>query len=444
MPSLRHRSELLAAITRGHRDPTDFALGLEYEIFPVWPDGRAISYGGPGGVEELLHDLAERSGWRRIEEAGRLLGLAGPKGNGFTLEPGAQLEFNSSPCRRLPELAAELGQALDLLEGLCRERGILFLGLGAQPVDPPERIDRIPKARYDVLEPYLAGAGELGLWMMKTTCGTQVNFDHADAADAARKMRLGFRLAPILAALFANSAVRAGELSGFASWRGHVWTRTDPARCGIPAALCRPTASLEDYVDWALAAPMLFRIDAGGEVRDGRGRSFGEAFAAGEATAADWDLHLSTLFPEVRFRPQLEIRSTDTCCPDLALALAALVKGVFYSESALAEAEALVADWNPHELVATWKDAHHRGLGTPIGRGLRLRDLAARLLDLAVLDEEEAPFLAPLHRLLEDGRSEGEQTADLFERGWEEDPIGRLIEAATCLPRSASPDLSES
>jgi glutamate--cysteine ligase len=434
MPEALQPQQLLGALTRGHRAPAAFRLGLEYEMFVVRADGHAVPYAGPGGLAEILAFLADRTGWTRKTEGPHLLGLAGPDGRGITLEPGAQIEFNSSPRRTVGEIAEELEEMLAHYEAACHAFDVRFLGLGAQPADAPEDIVRLPKARYDVLEPYLAGAGDLGLWMMKTTCGTQVNFDHADAADAARKLATGLALAPVLSALFANSALRAGASSGYASWRGHVWTRTDPTRCGIPAALVRAETRLEDYVEWALDAPMLFRV-TGGEAVDGRGRSFRQHLAAGEATLEEWELHLSTLFPEVRFRPQLEIRSTDTGCPDMALALAALVRGLFYDPRALAAAWELTAGWSHAERVVAWEAAHRHGLAAPLPGGGRMLDLARALLDLVALEPAEAAYLAPLHEILAQGASEGEQVAALADGAWADDPVGHAVRACYCLPR---------
>ena len=44
--------------------------------------------------------------------------------------------------------------------------------------------------------------------------------------------------------------------SGFESYRGHVWTRTDADRTGIPKFLTEPNMSFEKYVDFALDIPV--------------------------------------------------------------------------------------------------------------------------------------------------------------------------------------------
>ena len=115
----------------------------------------------------------------------------------------------------------------------------------------------------------------------------------------------------------------------------------------------------------------------------------------------DWELHLSTPFPEVRFRPQLEIRCADTMCPRRTLGFAALVQGVFYDDAALRAAEALCADWTPEERVQGWHAAHRDGLSAALpervqGPGRQtLLDLARELVDLAVLAPADAVFHSP-------------------------------------------------
>jgi len=364
-----------------------------------------------------------------------VLSLAAPDGRTITLEPGAQIEFATGLCDDVPAIAAQVGEYFEVLARLGEEFDVAFLALGAHPGAAPDEIERIPKERYRIMEPYLAGSGDLGVWMMKATAGIQVNLDHADEADAMAKLRLVFALSPLLTALFANSPVRAREASGFASWRGHVWSRTDPARCGLVEALARPDSSFEDYVDWALAAPMLF-VQRDGRFRDMRGRNFRQFLEAGagdlRACYGDWELHLSTLFPEARFRPQLELRSFDTQCPPRSLALCALAEGLFYRPQAMAEAWERWGGWSHAERVQTWRDGHRAGLAAiaPDGRPLleHARDL------LAIVDPAPASrcFLYPLTTLLEQGESAGERLARSFTEEWGRS-VPRLVEEVRCI-----------
>ena len=431
MATLTDLKQLAAVLARGSRPQEEYRLGLEYELFITDDRGKPAPYSGPGGVEELLRHLAQETGWKPRGEGEHILSLVAEDGRSVTLEPGAQIEFNTSQCRTVQEVEAELRAFLVELRKLSERFGVRFLGLGAQPQVRPDDIERIPKSRYDIMEPYLREAGELGLWMMKATAGIQVNFDHADPVDAARKLRLAFRMAPVLCALYANSPLRAGEPSGFATWRGHVWSMTDPTRCGIVESCAAPDSTLDDYVRWALDAPMLF-IERGEKLLDMRGTSFLDHMGLGQATEADWTLHLSTLFPEVRLRPQLELRCVDSACPDRALALAALVKGLFYSEEALRAVEELTEAWHPWELSHLWKDAHHRGLQAPTPDGRQLVDHARDLLACTRLPESEVEYLAPLHKLIEGGLSRGEEWGRYLNEPWTED-YHEVVEESFCI-----------
>lgn len=429
--------QLRAALERGHRPREQWALGVEYEQFVTDLDGRAIEYSRTEpNVAQILERLVELSGWKAKRVDGAILGAVASDGRALTIEPAAQIEFGSTPASSLQQLAAEIAEYMGWLGQLEEELPVRFVTLGSHPTASPDQLERIPKQRYDVLEPYLRKQGDLGVWMMKTTCGVQINFDHSDEADAMRKLRTLFRLAPVFGAMFANSPLRAGALSGFASWRGHIWTRTDPTRCGFVESLMRGDSSFDDYIEWVLDLEMLF-IEREGQQIDMRGRSFRQHLEAGEATAEDWELHLSTPFPEVRFRPQLELRCADTMCPRSTLALAALVQGVFYDDGALQQAERMCADWTIDEVVATWHQAHRDGLSGELpGRFQRdgrrsLLDLARDLVDLVVLAPEEATYLQPLIETLECGKSSGEVIRDRFATDWGGD-VRRVIEFARC------------
>lgn len=60
----------------------------------------------------------------------------------------------------------------------------------------------------------------------------QVNLDFESEADMVEKTRIGIALQPVATALFANSPFKEGKPTGYLSWRSHVWTDTDPDRCG--------------------------------------------------------------------------------------------------------------------------------------------------------------------------------------------------------------------
>ena len=217
------------------------------------------------------------------------------------------------------------------------ELGLVFLGLGVQPFSRLEEIGWLPKKRYGIMGPYMLKTGDMGQRMMKQSAGTQVNLDFGDEADCVRKMRAIQWLSPVCYALFANSPLLEGKPSGFLTLRGEIWSRTDADRCGLIEHLLQGEAGLQDFIDYALDTPMYFLL-RGDAYIDLTGTRFtfrqylDNGWQGERATLGDWNLHLSTLFPEVRLRPQLEVRSADSLPPHYAPAVAAFYKGLLYSD----------------------------------------------------------------------------------------------------------------
>jgi glutamate--cysteine ligase len=376
----------------GHRPADQQCLGIESERFCLTSDNQVVQYSDVNGIADIVERLRVISGWKAKYEGENIMSLHANDGRSITLEPGGQIEFGTTPQVKVADLETEINDYRQMLTQVVEQTGLQFMCTGAHPSAEPEEIERLPKARYDILEPHLQQADELGIHMMKTTAGVQINFDHVDADDAMLKLRTVFALSPVIQAMFANSPKH-----GFKSWRGHVWTRTDNARCGIVESLVAPNSTISDYIEYMLDVPMLF-VERDGVFVDMRGKSFRDYYASGEATEADWSLHLSTPFPEVRFRPQIELRCADAVSDELSLALAALVKTVFYNSSALQSASELTADWTFSQRVATLHNAHKSALDGLAPNGKPLHDYAQRLLDLAQSSatQSQLQFLQPL------------------------------------------------
>ena len=68
-------------------------------------------------------------------------------------------------------------------------------------------------------------------------------------------------------------AVHRGQANGFLSYRSHVWTDTDPDRCGILPFVFEDGMGFERYVEHVLDVPMYF-VYRDGEYIDAAGQSF--------------------------------------------------------------------------------------------------------------------------------------------------------------------------
>src|SRR5262249_18286673 len=74
----------------------------------------------------------------------------------------------------------------------------------------------------------------------------------------------------------------------------------------------KPDFGFRDYAEWALDVPMFFLV-RDGVYRPARDRItfrrfLKEGFEGETATQADWETHLSTVFPEVRLKRTIEVR----------------------------------------------------------------------------------------------------------------------------------------
>ena len=440
---IEKRDQLIGFFEAAAKPRENWRIGTEYEKVAVRVrDGRAVSFYGADGIEALLGRLAERYDWEQVLENGHIVALSGHKA-AITLEPGGQLELSGEVCDSVHCAQAEFSRHIDEIVTVGSDMGIAFLGLGMQPVSRVEEIGFVPKKRYRIMGPHMQRVGALGLRMMAQTATVQVNLDYADEADALEKMRVGMGIVPILSAMFANSPLSDGDLNGYLSFRGHIWTRTDPARCGLLPFVFSPGAGFEDYVDYALDVPMYF-IVRDGEWFDMTSHTFRAFLENGHrghrATIADWSAHLTTLFPEVRLKSYIELRSADSQAPELMLAVPALAKGIFYESDCLVAAWDLVKRWTWDERMELYHAAHREALRARLHR-ISLGDLARELLNIATVGlqrqralngrgEDESVYLRYLGELVQRGVCPAETIIQKWGGEWEHE-IARLIEGSS-------------
>jgi glutamate--cysteine ligase len=314
---------------------------------------------------------------------------------------------------------------MEELRAISNELRIRWMGLGFHPFATRADLTMVPKGRYRVMREYLPTRGGHALDMMLRTCTVQANFDYSDEADAMRKMRVGLKLSPLTTAIFANSPFYEGAPYGGRSYRGGVWLDVDPDRSGLLPALWKRDAGYADYVGWALDVPM-FVVKRGAEVISNTGQTFRAFWKNGyrgyHATLADWQLHLNTLFPEVRLKKTIEIRGADAQGTKTRCALPALWTGIFYDEEALQQADALTADFQHAEVAAVRKDVAWLGVRAPF-RGRLMLDLARQVLEIAERGlerrarkrpdgKDERIHLAEIRQLLEKGLTPADTLLD--------------------------------
>jgi glutamate--cysteine ligase len=411
-------------------------VGVEQEKVAVRSNGAPVPYYGADGIAQLLERLlGGAGGWQPIKEGAHLIGLSRAHEQ-VTLEPGMQVELSGPALgsalacrevtRRHVDEVAAVGRALD----------IRFIAGGFRPFGRLEEIAWLPKRRYDIMREYLPRHGTLGHEMMKRTATVQVNLDFADEADAVAKIRTAQGVTSIVTAMMAASPITEGQPNGYQSYRAAVWLDMDESRCGLLPFAFAPDFGFRHYVDWALDVPMFFVAHAG-QYHPVEGLTFRRFLRDGwngeRATMADWQLHLSTLFPEVRLKRTIELRGADAAPAPLSDGLAALWRGLLDEPEARAAAWALVAHATLAERQALRREVPLAGLRARLGQrpiaplALELCAIAAAGLARLREGENDRALLEPLRDFAQRGRTAADDMlAELRRLGG--DPA-RLVDA---------------
>jgi glutamate--cysteine ligase len=439
------KRQLVEYLESGCKPPESWRIGTEHEklVFRL-DDLSPLPYDGAVGIRAVLEGLAG-FGWTPVVEGGNIIALGHEDGCNVTLEPGGQLELSGAPVRTLHQTCAEVNLHLDQCKAVGEDLGVGFLGTGFNPKWRREDIHWMPKGRYKIMREYMPRKGNLGLDMMLRTCTVQVNLDFESEADMVRKFRVSLALQPVATALFADSPFTEGKPNGFLSYRSHIWTDTDPDRCGMLPFVFADGMGFERYVDYMLDVPMYF-VYRDGRYIDVAGRSFRdfmdgrlEGFEGQRPGMSDWEDHLTTTFPEVRLKRYMEMRGADGGPWRRLCALPALWTGLLYDRGALDAAWDLVEDWTDEEREAMRAEAPRRALATPVPGGT-LGDLALEVLRIAraglgsraLSDEfgdDECHFLNILDEIAESRRTPAEVKLEAYHERWEEsvDPLYREL-----------------
>ncbi len=420
-----HIAELEDLFRAAEKPREQFRIGAEAEKFgietvPGRPfSGGPLQYSGPRSVLAVFERLSAKHGWTGVSEApgGPLIALE-RGGASITLEPGGQFELSGAPLADVHAIHAEFEQHYAELAGISSELGIEWLSLGFQPFARFAELSWVPKERYAIMKKYLPSRGRRGQDMMQRTATVQANFDYSDEEDAMRKLRMLLGLAPVFQAMCANAPFIEGRVSELASERLDVWLNMDPDRSGLMPRLWKSERPrYRDYVEWALDAGMFFIKRPDARLVLNTGQTFRDFMANGfegeRATHADWFRHLATLFPDVRLKSTLEVRTCDALPGDLTPAVPALFTGLLYDEQALAEAEELARGVTLEAATASRAEVPRKGLSGRLGTK-PVRELAERLLGIAAgglsrrgclnaQGQDEGIFLQPLARLVSQG-----------------------------------------
>src|ERR1700693_3943016 len=315
--------------------PTPHAIGLALELIPVHQSTRAPALATKGehtSTAEVLSRLGRREGWREQSIAGDPPSWKLDDGASISFEPGGQIEISTAPQPTASVVIDSTQSLVAMLHDAMSNAGIELVARG---VDPYNDIDAVPlqlhRDRYTGMTRYFDSIGPSGVQMMRQTAALQMNLERGENPKS--RWRLLNSLAPIVVALFANSREYENRPTGWASSRAQLWRTLDPSRTGI---IYDEAAHVERYLSFTLDAIAM---------RGGDGlayRPFREWINEPAVKREDWLFHLSTLFPEVRPKELIELRSADTIEPDGLAAPVVFVTSLVYEEESAHPAAELI------------------------------------------------------------------------------------------------------
>ena len=341
-------------------------IGVENEKFLFSKkSNRRASY---TEVKKVLSLLKSKFNWKPIKEKNNLIGLS-HRGKSISLEPGNQIELAGDKLKSIHEVCFEGNLFQNQLKDVCEKVGLESIAIGYDPYTKLNKAPNNPKARYKVMTKEMPKDGKLSLNMMYQTAGTQINLDYLSENDFVKKFKLVASLTPLSIGIFANSPVKEKKLTRYLSYRSKVWQST--SRGGLPKIFLE-NLDFEKYADFIISKPLLF-INKGKKVIAGKGQTFHDYMMGNirdiknqKPKKKDLEVHLSTIFTELRLKKYIEIRSLDACEWDCHCAGPAFFTGLVYSN--LDESLDIIKNWKTNDILNAYIEAPRKGLKTEINK----------------------------------------------------------------------------
>jgi glutamate--cysteine ligase len=392
------RDDVVSLFSPAHPPVRPGTVGVEIELIPVAAGGVSpvpLEDTGHGSTSLVgfLHEYGRRTervaaDWDQYGSASFRTSREGR----LVFEPGGQLEYSTLPRRTARRAADDVRQTLAPLRKAARDAGIHLIARGLNPWHTAEEVGlQLATPRYRAMDRYFARLGPFGQQMMRLSASMQVNLDFGSPAEARSRWRAANLLAPVCAAAFANSPASLPDGTMAVSGRSAIWQRLDTSRTGLvlasgPAAAADPWGQ---YLVFALTARVMLRVDADAGVRsetaDIRFNEWWAGAAGSPPTAEEWRIHLTTLFPGVRPRGWLELRTIDVPGEEWWAVPLTLLPALLYDQTAL---NAILEVLEPHggTIADLSRRAALAGLRDPV-----LGELAETAFRLALASADRFP-----------------------------------------------------
>ena len=352
---IKSKDQVIEHFISGNK--SDQFIGVENEKFLFKKNNQRANY---SDLLKIFEFFILNFNWQAIKEEKNIIGLK-KNGKMITLEPGNQIELSGSQLSNIHEVCSESYDFQEKLNLACKKFDLKTLSVGYDPLSNIDKTPNNPKKRYKIMTKEMPKNGSLSLEMMYQTAGTQINIDYKNEDDFKKKFKVISFLTPLSVALFSNSAIKENKFSGYLSYRSKVWQNT--SRGGLPKIFLEDM-SFEKYADFFLNYPLLF-LQKNNEYLFPEGRTYYDLIKQDEADKKNLELHLSTIFTEVRLKKYIEIRSLDACEWDCHCAGPAFFIGLLYGN--LDECYKIINKWDKKDILEAYSVSPAKGFSTMLG-----------------------------------------------------------------------------
>jgi glutamate--cysteine ligase len=336
-------------------------MGIELELFPYSKDKNAVNgyittplYVGDHALLNSLIPVAKSFGGIASNRKSSKIYKSNNSqidvikflnGDCFLFEPGGQVEISTAPTDSIIKLEERLLLRQKILRTISSQTNIEFGQIGINPLFHVNDIkNQLQKPRYLALENYFNSISTYGKQMMMQTCSMHINFDLGkNEATQVKRIIAANLLVPFATALFANSAVVEGKLTGYKSYRNYIWQHLDSLRTGILPldSISNATTKndlIELYLDFTLKAPLIYIEKLSAKTLP---INYTLEYWINNGIEDIWpdesslENHLSLLFPEVRIKGYIELRTIDAPPLEWQMIPICFYAGLLFSDSHL-------------------------------------------------------------------------------------------------------------
>jgi len=317
----------------------------------------------------------------------------------YSLEPGGQLEWASSPFISLHDISSQWDCHISQLEKLCSDNKILPIDFAIDPLYSPKEIKLIDIKKYRLMNDRFKSVGTHGPWMMRNSSSVQINIDMVSKSDGENMAFISDCLQPFSSFLFSHVPFKQKRCMENKNYRLHVWNNTDMSRCGhlLDHGINQNNNLIESFINYMLEVPAIFIFNKEYKITKDAGR-LGEWLQTlnkkNKLTSEHIHLALHQVFTHVRFKHVLEVRGADRPPFGYELAPVAFWCGLLTAEGVQSRLLKMVRGWSEKERLSLNRAAEDLDLSRAGPEGLSFGWWLETISSLALkgLDERACFF----------------------------------------------------